>query len=88
MRVRDFRAAGIELFMLQSQPFEAEMRRFVEDAELRPLSFEHILEYLAKRGVEEAHRMPMAMTLAGNPNVLAIATGVDSYFNFKKKQQG
>ena len=28
VRIRDFHAAGIELFMLQFQPFEAEMRRF------------------------------------------------------------
>jgi alkanesulfonate monooxygenase len=27
-RIRAFHAAGIELFMLQFQPFEAEMRRF------------------------------------------------------------
>ena len=27
-RIREFHAAGIELFMLQFQPFEAEMRRF------------------------------------------------------------
>jgi alkanesulfonate monooxygenase len=30
-RLRDFHAAGIELFMLQFQPFEAEMRRFAEE---------------------------------------------------------
>ena len=29
-RIRDFHAAGIDLFMLQFQPFEAEMRRFAE----------------------------------------------------------
>jgi len=29
-RIRAFRQAGIELFMLQFQPFEAEMRRFAE----------------------------------------------------------
>lgn len=29
-RIADFHAAGIELFMLQFQPFEAEMRRFAE----------------------------------------------------------
>lgn len=29
-RIRDFNAAGIETFMLQFQPFEAEMRRFAE----------------------------------------------------------
>jgi alkanesulfonate monooxygenase len=29
-RIRQFHAAGIELFMLQFQPFEAEMRRFAE----------------------------------------------------------
>jgi alkanesulfonate monooxygenase len=29
-RIRKFHAAGIELFMLQFQPFEAEMRRFAE----------------------------------------------------------
>ena len=29
-RIRQFRAAGIELFMLQFQPFEAEMKRFAE----------------------------------------------------------
>jgi alkanesulfonate monooxygenase len=33
-RIRDFHAAGVELFMLQFQPFEAEMRRFA--AEVRP----------------------------------------------------
>lgn len=30
-RVRDFAAAGIEIFMLQFQPFEAEMRRFARE---------------------------------------------------------
>jgi alkanesulfonate monooxygenase len=30
-RIRDFHAAGIELFMLQFQPFEAEMARFAEN---------------------------------------------------------
>jgi alkanesulfonate monooxygenase len=30
-RIREFHAAGIELFMLQFQPFEAEMRRFAEE---------------------------------------------------------
>jgi alkanesulfonate monooxygenase len=30
-RIRAFHAAGIELFMLQFQPFEAEMRRFAEE---------------------------------------------------------
>lgn len=30
-RIRIFHAAGIELFMLQFQPFEAEMRRFAEE---------------------------------------------------------
>jgi alkanesulfonate monooxygenase len=29
-RIRAFHAAGIELFMLQFQPFEAEMRCFAE----------------------------------------------------------
>ena len=30
-RIRAFHAAGIELFMLQFQPFEAEMARFAEN---------------------------------------------------------
>ncbi|MGZ5872074.1 MAG: LLM class flavin-dependent oxidoreductase [Bradyrhizobium sp.] len=30
-RIREFHAVGIELFMLQFQPFEAEMRRFAEE---------------------------------------------------------
>ncbi len=30
-RIAEFHAAGIELFMLQYQPFEAEMRRFAEE---------------------------------------------------------
>ena len=30
-RIRAFHAAGIELFMLQFQPFEAEMRRFAQE---------------------------------------------------------
>ena len=29
-RIEAFHAAGIELFMLQFQPFEAEMRRFAD----------------------------------------------------------
>jgi len=29
-RIREFHAAGVELFMLQFQPFEAEMQRFAE----------------------------------------------------------
>lgn len=29
-RIRPFHATGIELFMLQFRPFEAEMRRFAE----------------------------------------------------------
>jgi alkanesulfonate monooxygenase len=34
-RIGEFCDAGVELFMLQFQPFEAEMRRFA--AEVRPL---------------------------------------------------
>jgi len=30
-RINEFHAAGIELFMLQFQPLEAEMRRFAEE---------------------------------------------------------
>ena len=30
-RIRAFHAAGIELFMLQFQPFEVEMQRFAEE---------------------------------------------------------
>jgi alkanesulfonate monooxygenase len=30
-RINEFHLAGIELFMLQFQPFEAEMRRFAEE---------------------------------------------------------
>lgn len=30
-RIHEFHAAGIELFMLQFQPFEAEMARFAEN---------------------------------------------------------
>jgi len=30
-RIADFHAIGIETFMLQFQPFEAEMRRFARD---------------------------------------------------------
>jgi alkanesulfonate monooxygenase len=33
-RIQEFFDAGVELFMLQFQPFEAEMRRFA--AEVRP----------------------------------------------------
>jgi alkanesulfonate monooxygenase len=33
-RIREFAEMGIEMFMLQFQPFEAEMRRFAQ--EVRP----------------------------------------------------
>jgi alkanesulfonate monooxygenase len=39
-RIRDFAEAGVELFMLQFQPFEAEMRRFA--AEVRPRLTQYI----------------------------------------------
>ena len=49
-RIIDFHAAGIELFMLQFQPFEAEMTRFAEEIIPR------IRQRQAERGVERSHR--------------------------------
>ena len=43
-RIREFGDLGIELFMLQFQPFEAEMRRFAAEVIPRVRAFERALE--------------------------------------------
>ena len=65
---------------------DRDMQLQVEEAELHPLELIHIMEYLAKRGVEEAHREPLAYAAMGKrDNLLEIAKMVDSYFVFKRK---
>ena len=55
-------------------------------AELRPLEFEHILEYLGNSGVEEKARENLAaMLMSKRDNLLEIAKMVDTYLAFKKK---
>ncbi len=47
-RIREFHAVGIELFMLQFQPFEAEMQRFAE--QVFPRVKDPVLSIKATRG--------------------------------------
>ena len=64
------------------------MQLILEDVELKPLSLEHIIGYLEKRGVDENLCEDLAMMLMGptQGNPLRIANEVDKYFLMKKKR--
>jgi len=64
------------------------MEAIVEQTELRPLQYEDIVQYLAKRGIEESHRSVLAEMLQAryNGNPLEIATSVDTFLQFRKKR--
>lgn len=60
----------------------------VEVAELSPLTREHILAYLERRGVDEAGRaqlVDMLLVVTGG-NMLELATHVDAYLKIQERQ--
>lgn len=62
----------------------------VEEAQLTPLSHEHIVDYLAKRGVEERSRSAIAdmLLVTTQGNVLQIATYVDAFIQLQEGRAG
>lgn len=64
------------------------MSFLVQESELVPLKQAHIVDYLARRGVEEEHRNELALLLLtvseGNPHMIAIQT--DRYLEAKRAQ--
>lgn len=63
------------------EEIERDVRRLIHKSELRPLEKDHIIEYLARRGIEAGVREALARMLLvstnGNPN--AVATQVDLF---------
>jgi len=63
-------------------------RGVIEVAELQPLPHEHVLTYLARRGVEEASREALAdmLLVVTQGNMLEMATHVDGYLKLQARQ--
>ena len=63
-------------------------RGAIEVAELEPLSREHVLAYLERRGVEEATRDPLAdmLLVVTKGNMLDLATHVDAYLKIRDRR--
>lgn len=72
----------------QEPMLNRDMYMIVEDARLKPLVTEHIMEYLAKRGVVERSRSDLASMLlvATQGNPLQIATLVDGFLKLQKRK--
>lgn len=72
----------------QKKPELSEWRLFVEEAQLQPLGAPHIIEYLAKRGVDEIYREVLAGTLleATHGKLSDIANLVEGILSRQKKQ--
>jgi hypothetical protein len=89
MAVRDGRVAGVKVVLCgQLQPqLDRDWRMLVEEAELRPLSLEHIEAYLEKRGVPDALRSGLAVwVLADTKGEIAkIAAQVDAFLALQQK---
>jgi GTPase SAR1 family protein len=79
------------LFVLcgQKRPvLDREWQAFVEEAELRPLAHKHIVEYLAKRGVDEASRTAVAdlLLVTTGGKIKDIATYVDALLQLQTRR--
>jgi hypothetical protein len=68
---------------------DRDMEQIVEDAKLAPLEHPDIVEYLAKRGVEESLRADLADMLLGptEGKPIQVADRVDKYLKFKQKRE-
>jgi hypothetical protein len=62
----------------------------VEAAQLQPLSHEHIVDYLGRRGVDEANREELATLLevTTQGRVAQVASFVDGYLKLKSQRAG
>lgn len=88
--VRDGRLNNIRFILCgQNLPkLDRDWRILVEEAELQPLGLEHIINYLAKRGVDEASRPVLADMLLANTKgkISQIAEMVDAYLKLKERR--
>ncbi len=68
---------------------DRQWRGAIEVAELKPLTLEHVLAYLERRGVEESSREVLADTLllVTKGNMLDLATHVDGYLKIQERRQ-
>jgi GTPase SAR1 family protein len=59
-----------------------------EVAELKPLTREHLMAYLERRGVDEISREPLAdmLMVVTKGNMLDLATHVDGYLNIQRRR--
>jgi hypothetical protein len=66
------------------------IRIIIEEAQLQPLGHSHIVEYLAKRGIEENYQDVLATMLMANTkgNPLQIANSVDAFLKLEIKRKG
>lgn len=64
-------------------------RSVIEVAELHPLTAEHVLAYLERRGVDEAERKALAdmLLVVTGGNMLELATHVDGYLRLQERKQ-
>jgi hypothetical protein len=84
------RLANVMLILCGQKKLElGESWLFAEEAELKPLSREHVVEYLAKRGVDEALREPIAIILMDvtKGKLADIANHVESFLRTSKNSQ-
>jgi hypothetical protein len=88
--VRDgrIRNSRFVLFGREKPEPEGDWRNVLSFEELQPLSRNHIVSYLAKRGIEESSREDVAdlLTVVTKGNTLAMATYVDSLLQLQKKR--
>jgi GTPase SAR1 family protein len=90
--VRDGRLSNVRFVLCGRQEppreIDRELQLIIEEAQLKPLEHEHIVEYLEKRGVPASNRDALATMLmvstSGNP--LHIANSVDAFLKMSQKR--
>jgi hypothetical protein len=89
MAVRDGRLTGIKCVLCAQVPpqLDRDWRIFVEEAELYPLTIQHIEAYLEKRGVKEGLRRDLAIFLLANTKgkISLIAEQVDTFLALQQQ---
>jgi hypothetical protein len=88
--IRDGRLNNIKFVLCgcKEPALDRDWRFVVKTAKLKPLAHEHVLSYLAKRGVEEAVREAVAVVLmqATGGNAYQLANLVDGLLKAQKNR--
>lgn len=89
--VRDGRLNNIKFVLCGQNPpkLDRDWRILVEEAELQPLGREHIINYLGKRGLDEASRPDLADMLLSHTKgkISQIAEMVDAFLQLKERRE-